>query len=423
MLVVIATLGVCSALYAGKDWPGWRGPTGMGVSDERDLPVAWGGSDDKNVLWKAPLFEHFDKIKLDQNQSSPIVRGDRVLVTTSYWPVGVETSQFPEHHVTCFHAATGQRLWDKTVAPGPWLLKDLRGGYTAPTPAADDSRVFVLFGSSVLAALDLTDGSLLWRKEITPHHFDVAIGNSPVIHKGTVLLVCDQLRGKKSSTLLAFDAKSGELRWEKKRDHADWTHSTPALAEIEGKTQLLVAGDKALEGLDPVSGDILWRFTTSDRIGDTVTPLYANGLVYIDSGRGGPAVAVDPTGRGDVTKTHLKWNLVRIPDGFSSPVSSGPFLLRLHSPETIKCIEWKSGRIVWSERLQGMSTAASPFVTPEGRVYCASAGVSYVIQPGEKCAVLAVNDLKDGSQASPAVADGRIFLKGRRYLHCVGKRP
>ena len=82
----------------------------------------------------------------------------------------------------------------------------------------------------------------------------------------------------------------------------------------------------------------------------------------------------------------------------------------------------KTGEVVWSERLQGISTSVSPFVTPEGRIYCASAGISYVIQPGAKCEVLAVNDLKDGSQASPAVADGRIYLKGRKHLFCVGKK-
>src|SRR5205823_4296100 len=105
----------------------------------------------------------------------------------------VGPERYPEHHVVCFGAADGKRLWDVTVPPGPWLLKDLRGGYTAPTPATDGERVYVLFGSAVLAALDF-GGKLLWRKDITPHSFDVAIGTSPVVYRGNVLMAAEQMQ-------------------------------------------------------------------------------------------------------------------------------------------------------------------------------------------------------------------------------------
>ncbi len=166
-VVVAALLGVAA------DWPGWRGPTGMGLSDEKDLPLTWGGKDGENVLWKKPLPGADGKSRLDHNQSSPVVQGGRVFVTVSYWPAGVEQKEYPEHHVACYKADDGAPLWDVTVKPGPWKLSDLRGGYTAPTPAADAERVYVLFGSSVLAALD-HDGKPLWRTEITPYAFDVA---------------------------------------------------------------------------------------------------------------------------------------------------------------------------------------------------------------------------------------------------------
>src|SRR6266545_3748591 len=184
-LAMLLCLVVAPSLLLAGPWPGWRGPTGQGQTDERNLPLAWGGPKRENVLWKAILVEDPDKVRLDQNQSSPIVWGDRVFVTVSYWPAGVKAEQqHPEHHVLCFATADGKRLWDATVPPGPWQFKDLRGGYTAPTPATDGERVYVLFGSAVLAALDL-QGKLLWRKEITPHCFDVAIGTSPVVHGET----------------------------------------------------------------------------------------------------------------------------------------------------------------------------------------------------------------------------------------------
>jgi len=415
MLLVLAVTA-----RAGQHWPQWRGPSGMGQCDEKNLPLTWGGKEQKNVLWKTPLFEQFDNIRRDQNQSSPIVWGERVFVTISYWPAGVPETEGPEHHVLCFRAATAEKLWDKKVAPGPWLLKDLRGGYTAPTPACDGVRVYVVFGSAVIAAFDL-DGNLVWRNEITPHHFDVAIGASPIVYKDTVLMTCDQLKEKKSSCLLAYDAKSGTLKWRTPRD-ADWAHSTPALIDVAGKTQLLMGSANGPQGLDPESGETIWWYRGSERVGDTVTPVFGGGLVYGDSGRGGPGVAVDPTGKGDVTKTHLKWKLPTVPEGFSSPLIVGPDLYRLHSPGVITCRKLADGAEVFKERLQGLEIAASPFATADGRIYCVSAGKGFVLRAGAQFELLGSGDLGDPSKASPAVAGGRIFVKGNRYLFCIGTK-
>src|SRR5262249_38047369 len=181
----LVSVGLTSAV-AGPNWPSWRGPTGMGQTDEPNLPVSWGGKDQTNIVWKVPLYEQADIARRDQNQSSPIVWGERIFVTLSYWPAGVSEKEYPEHQVICFAAKDGTRLWDTKGAPGPWKLTDLRGGYTAPTPACDGQRVYAVFGSAVIAALDL-DGKPVWRKEITPYAFDVAIGASPMVYRDTVL--------------------------------------------------------------------------------------------------------------------------------------------------------------------------------------------------------------------------------------------
>jgi outer membrane protein assembly factor BamB len=404
-------------LAEAADWPGWRGPTGLGYTTEKGLPVDWGGKEQKNILWKQPLFPGQDKARLDNNQSSPIVCRGRVFVTTSFWPPAVSLKEYPEHHVTCFRTSDGKRLWDTRVKPGPWLLQDLRGGYTAPTPASDGQRVFVVFGSSVIAALDFK-GHLIWRKEITPFKtFDVAIGTSPVLYENTVLFMCDQVGG--TSRLLAFDCKTGALKREYKRPGVGFSHSTPVLVRIKDKLQLLVAASNAVQGVDPASGKVLWWCQAA---GDTASPVYGGGVVYCDSGRGGPGVAVTPAGTGDITRTAKKWGVNRVPEGFSSPVIVGQYLYRLHSPGVLKCWKLADGKGVYSRRLEGVQTAASPFITPEGNIYCASAGRSYVIKAGAKPEVLAVNDLDDASQASPAVAEGQVFLKGRRFLYCIATK-
>ncbi len=406
-------LGFAGASNAG-DWPGWRGPTGMGQVDDKNLPLGWGGKDNANVLWKVPLPGIDAKAGQDQNQSSPVAFRDRIFVTASYWPDKVDAKRLPEHHVACYRATDGILLWDITVPPGPWLFSDLRGGYTAATPAVDAERVYVVFGSSVIAALD-HEGKSLWRKEIAPYKFDVAFAASPVLYEGTVLLQCDQV--SQESRLIAFDRTTGDVKWEEKRPKVGFAHSTPVVATINGKPQLLVSASNAVQGLDPASGKILWTCAAK---GDTVSPVVAQGLVYCDSGRGGPGVAVDPTGTGDVTKTHLKWTIPVVKEGYGSPVVSGEYLYRLCNPDLLICIRIATGEVVYSERLAGVTASSSPLATVDGRVYIASAGKSYVVKAGPTLEILATNDLGDGSPASPAVADGKLYLKGRKWLFCIG---
>ncbi|MSR79957.1 MAG: hypothetical protein EXS11_04440 [Gemmataceae bacterium] len=114
----------------------------------------------------------------DLNQSSPIIVKNRFIITASFWPQGQEvTKAISEHHIACYDLEKGSLIWDFRAKPGPWLLTDLRGGYTALTPASDGERLYVVFGSSVLAAYDL-EGNFLWRAEIAPYEFDVALGPS-----------------------------------------------------------------------------------------------------------------------------------------------------------------------------------------------------------------------------------------------------
>jgi outer membrane protein assembly factor BamB len=412
-------LGLALLLTAARagDWPGWRGPTGQGHTPEKGLPLSWGGKSGEYVLWKAPLPGADGKLRQDQNQSSPVVSRGRVFVTASHWPAGVDAKEFPEHHVLSYRASDGKRLWDSTIAHGPWSrASDLRGGYTAPTPAADGERLYVVFGSSVLAALDY-DGKQLWRAEIKPFEFDVAMAGSPVLYKDTVILQCDGVN--RTSRLVAFDRSSGKVRWERKRPTVGFSHSTPVLVRLAGKPQLLVAASNAVQGVDPEDGKELWWCQAA---GDTASPVYAGTLVYCDSGRGGVGVAVEPGGSGDVTKARRRWKLDRVPEGFGSPVIVGEYLYRLCGPSTLRCWKLATGEEVYNKRLEGVSTAASPVATADGRLYLAGAGRSYVLKAGPKPEVLAVNDLDDGSAASPAVAGGRLYLKGRRYLYCVGKK-
>jgi outer membrane protein assembly factor BamB len=398
-----AMLLAAAATAIAGDWPQFRGPTGLGYAEESGLPLTWNGKTGENIVWQAPLPAS------DNAYSSPIVSGGRVFVTC----VSNETLT---QRVLCFSGADGKQLWETVIEPGPLVLKDLRGGYGAPTPCAEGRRVFVVFGSAVIAALDF-DGKLIWRKELANHAFDVALGSSPILFKDSVILDCDQTG--KTSSIIAFDQATGEIRWETKRPETGFAHSTPVIIDVAGRSQMLLSASSALQALDPANGKTLWWCAAQ---GDASSPAFGGGLVFSDSGRGGRAVCVDPSGTGDVTRTHLKWTYPQIPEGLSSAIIVGDRVWRTHNPEILKCIMLATGELAFSERLPGISTWASPFSTPDGRIYFASAGKSYVVRAGEKLEVLALNEIGEEARASAAVSNGRIFMRGTKKLYCIGKK-
>jgi outer membrane protein assembly factor BamB len=419
-LLALALLGSPWVVRAADNWPQFRGPTGFGYTEEKNLPVKWGGPNRENVLWQAPL--------VGQGHASPVVWGDAVFVCTVFWPANVTARErvVPEHHVLCYHAASGKLLWDTVVPPGPWLRTDFRsgpgGGYAAPTPATDGKLVYCVFGSAVMAALDF-QGKIVWRKEIIPYSFDVTIGSSPILYQDTLILFCAMAKAS-DSAVIAFDRSNGEVKWRQKFPDMAFGHSTPIIIQVKDQPQMLVLAsgmgmkDNALRSLHPADGRVLWWCRGG---GDASSPAYGSGLVYFDSGRGGPGTAVDPTGSGDVSKTHIRWTVGQVPEAIGSPIIVGEHVYRLHSPGIVKCWETATGKERYAERLAGLSsTWASPIADPNGRLYFANAGKSYVLQAGPEFRVLAVNDLEDGSHPSPAAARNRLYLLGQKNLYCVG---
>ncbi len=417
----IIFLSISSYLFA-DNWPQFRGPTGLGYTEEKSLPLTWGGKANENVLWKSPL--------IGQGHASPIVWGDAVIVCTVFWPTNITAREktIPEHHVLCYQASDGKRFWDTQIPPGPWVRSDFRsgpgGGYAAPTPATDGKVVYCAFGSSVLAALDF-QGKIVWRKEIVPYTFDVTVGSSPILYGDTVILFCAMAKAA-DSCVIAFDKASGEVKWRQKFPDMGFGHSTPVVIQVNGKPQMLVLASgmsvtgNALRSLDPANGKVLWWCRGA---GDAASPAYGSGLVYFDGGRGGPGFAVDPAGSGDVSQTHIRWTVNQVPEGLSSPIIVGQRVYRLHNPGILKCWDLATGKLVYAERLEGISTTwASPVADPDGHLFFANAGKSYVIQAGPEFRVLAVNDLGDGSHPSPAVAQRKLFLVGLKNVYCVGKK-
>jgi outer membrane protein assembly factor BamB len=423
--LVAVPAGAADAPVAATDnWSQFRGPTGMGITTEKNLPLEWGGADAKNVLWKMPL--------KGNGQASPIVWGDQVIVCTVTWPDSVEPGRrgkvLPEHHLTCFDLAGGKQQWDTLIPPGPWTRDDFRngpsGGYAAATPATDGKMIYAAYGSSVLAAVDM-QGKLVWRKEIVPFTFDVTLASSPVICGDTVLVLCAMSKPE-DSRVIAFKKDSGDVKWERKLPGVGYGHSTPLVIEVGGKKQVLVSAsagkeaDNALQSLDAATGEILWW---CKGVGAIATPVFANGLVYSDSGRGGPGLTVDPTGKGDVSKTHVKATINMGVQAFGSPLVIGPYVYRVDNGGNMRCVEQATGKAVYEKKLDGFGNFwGSPIADAQGRIFIASAGKSYVVQSGPEFKLLATNDLGDANHASPAVSKGKLLLVGLKNIYCIGSK-
>jgi outer membrane protein assembly factor BamB len=398
------------------NWPRFRGPTGLGYTSERNLPVTWGGGKQENVRWKAAL--------VGRGLASPIVWGQRLFACTGIWE-----GNLVEHHVLCYDARDGKLLWDTRVPPGPLRPGDIRGlrgeGYAGPTPTTDGKLVYCVFGSAVLAALDF-QGKIVWRKELLPwQSFDVIVGSSPVLYQDTLIYLF-AMNKKEDSKVVAYHKQSGAVKWEHKMPYMDFAHSTPVIIDVRGKPQMLIASagcfhndPAALQGLDPADGKRLWWCWGQ---GEVPSPAVGAGIVYFDSGRGGPGVAVDPTGQGDVTATHTRWKIDQVASSLSSPIVVGDYLYRLHENGVLKCWKAATGKLVYAERLEGLSSKwASPITDPNGNIFFANGGKSLVIKAGPEFKLLAANDLGDTNHASAAVAGGKMFLLGAKNVYCIGK--
>jgi outer membrane protein assembly factor BamB len=218
--------------------------------------------------------------------------------------------------------------------------------------------------------------------------------------------------------MIAFDKKTGDVLWDEPRPELIFAHSSPILVMLNGKPQLICSHSNSLEGVDPRNGKKLWSIESS---GETASPAFGNNLVYADTGRGGGGVCIDVSG----PQPQLKWKSPnnQIGEGLGSPIIIDNVLYRLHRGDFLLARAADTGQTLFSEHLPQVSAWASPFATADGLLYFATAGRSYVLKPGPKLEIVAKNDLNDPNPAaSPAVADGRIYLRGTKFLYCIGNQ-
>ena len=411
---------------AAQFWGQWRGPDVTGVSRTATPPVEW--SETENIRWKVEI--------PGRGVGSPVVWGDRVFVTSAV-PIGVDADAGHQprggmtprgaHRFMVMAVARrdGRVLWERAVREEePHEPTHAENGTWASNSAVTDGEhVFAYFESRGLFAFTM-NGRLLWERDLGDKAMrnQFGEGSTPVLYEDRLVVVWDHLGGQ--SFIVALDKNSGDELWRVGRDEID-TWATPLVAKVEGRAQVIVPGMERLISYDMTDGSVVWE-SEGLTMNPIPSPVYSDGLVIAMSGyRGNDLKAVRLDGaRGDITGTQsVIWELGQDTPYVSSPMLYDGVLYFLKSNSGIlSAFDAVSGQPHYQrQRLPGVPNVFASPVGADGRVYVTGRdGTTVVLQHGPAFEILATNTLDDGFDASPALVDGEIYLRGYTHLYSIG---
>lgn len=399
-----------SPLMAG-DWPAFRGPQGNGVSSEPSVPLEWGP--DRNIRWKTKL--------PGPGNSSPIVSGGRVFVSCA-------TDEGRNRGLYCFDRDGGALMWSKIVRYETGDLTHKTNPYCGSSPAADGKRVVVWHGSAGLHCYDY-DGNVLWSRDLGTFRHIWGYGSSPVFHGESILLNC----GPGERTFVtALSAKNGDTIWQVDEPGgtsgeagADtWTGSwsTPVVARIDGRDQVLVSLPHHVNAYDPRDGKVLW---SCDGLGKLVytSPVVGDGVAVAMSGYHGPAIGFKVGGKGNVTESNRLWQVTeKNPQRIGTGIIVDGHLYMANEQQLAQCIDVQNGKAVWTSRMPQGLIWASPVLVGDRLYVTNQRGTTVVFRANPReFELLAVNQLDESSNSTLAVSDGRLFLRTNENLYCIGE--
>lgn len=421
-----------------RNWPQWRGPLGTGLAPEANPPLEW--SESKNIKWKVDL--------PGSGNATPIVWDDKVFILTAI-PTGkkvaveeppLETppqegpqarrgrapkpTEVLQFAVLCLDRATGKPLWKRIAreeVPHEGHHRD--ASFASCSPATDGKHLLAYFGSRGLYCYDL-EGDLKWDADFGEMQIRNSFGegSSPALHGDTVVILWDH-EGD-DDFVVALDKTTGKERWRTPRNEGtSWT--TPAIVDVNGNPQVIVAGTTAIRGYDLATGKEVW---TGPGLTMNVipTPVVANGVLYAMSGfRGAALYAIKLGAEGNLADTEsVLWSHNR-----NAPYVPSPVLVDDHlyfgsgNNAILSCFDAKTGEAHFSaERLEGISSLYASPVAAGDRVYVLGRkGVCLVLQTGSELKTLAMNKLEDDTDASIAIAGNDVFIRGHKSLYCIAE--
>jgi outer membrane protein assembly factor BamB len=372
------------------------------------LPRTWG--DEENIVWKTAL--------PGVGASSPVVAGDKVFLTA-----GVGGANNLERMLLCYNLKTGKQLWKKTIPSELPEVESVREdhGYTSATPAANATHLFVFFGKSGVSCFN-HDGDLKWNTKVGSALNRWGSAASLVLHEGAVLVnACVE-----SESLISLNQSDGKERWKTPGLKECW--HAPALATVDGKTQIIMGQAQYVTAFDFATGKEIWRCKSGISWYICPQPLIRDGVVYVLGGRSGiGGVAVKLGGTGDVTRTHRQWTLKQ-GTNVPSAVIHGGHLYYIHQDKGEACaVNLKSGDIVYEESVQPGpgQVYASALLAGDEILYLGRGGKAVIVKAGPKFEVVGNAKLENGRgvfNASPAMVGGRLLIRSNKFLYCIGEK-
>ena len=428
-----------------ENWPQWRGPYQSGVSDAKNLPTTWSGTE--NIVWKTSLPAW--------SGGTPIIWGDKIFLTSP--AKGTEESATPppeprrvrrrgrrggggrspggdELLLICISRTDGNILWQRELDTGNQLHR--KGNDSSPSPVTDGKHVWVVTGNGAVAAFDM-EGNEIWKRNLQDDYgrfgLNWGYASSPLLYNGTLIIeVLHGFRTDDPSYIVAFNAATGEELWRQERPTDAFAESpdaytTPALLEYDGVTQIVISGGDYVTGHQPDTGKEIWRsggLNPSQEGNYRVvgSPLAVEGIIYAPT-RKKPLLALRAGGTGDITDSHLlwKWDGPGAPD-VPTPTCDGTYFYMVDDRGLVTCLDAKTGEVVWGPEHTAQGTVSSSPILADGKLYITNEyAVTTVIAAGPAFKVLATNEL-DGSYtlSSPAVSDSQLFMRTGTHLYCIG---
>jgi outer membrane protein assembly factor BamB len=401
-VLFLLILNVMSVIQA-QNWPGWRGPNGDGTSPEANLPVKWDSV--TNVVWKTDV--------PGKGYSSPVIWQDKLFITTAL-------QETQEKILLCYDCKSGKLLWKKTVLKTPFEGKHDNNSYASGTPVTDGNQIYVSFldGKDIIVAAYDFKGKQVWLQRpgtfLSPHGYSC----SPVLFEDKVIINGDS---QGDSFVAAMSKKDGQIVWKISHENPAHSFSTPIFRNMAGKMQMIFCGNKEIASYNPDDGSKYW-FVSGPSEDFCSSPVYneKSGLVLVSSAW--PVrilVAIRPDGQGDVTKSHVVWQSRKGAYYVPSPVCTEDYLFTTMTDGKVHCIEAATGNIVW---IEDMGAQYSSAVLANGLVYMPNdLGVITVIKPGPKFEYVAKNSIGEKMNASPAISNGKIYLRGYKHLFCISR--
>jgi outer membrane protein assembly factor BamB len=405
---IAAALAAACALppsAAAPPWPEFRGPTGDGVSQERNLPVEW--SESRAVAWKTAI--------PGKAWSSPVIWDGSVWLTNAT-PDGRRLS------AVAVEADTGRVIRDLALfeIDKPQFCHEFNS-HASSTPVIEEGRFYAHFGSAGTACIDTRSGAIVWARQDLPCDHFRGPGSSPILVGDLLVVAFD---GFDQQYVVALDKRTGRTVWKTDRNIEYGTpdgdmkkaYATATVLEAGGRRQLVVPSAGSTIAYAPATGRELWRIDHGG-MNASARPLFAHGLVYVNTSSGGMGlVAVRPDGEGNVTGSKIAWKATQGAGTRTSQLVVGDRIFLVSNGGAASLLDVATGRPVWQKRLGG-EFSASPILA-DSRIYVSNqTGDTFVISAAAPHDVVATNTLDEGCMASPAVFDGAIYLRTKTHLY------